>query len=235
MSATRRIVVVTAGLGEPSSTRLLADRLATATADALLEHGLEAQVDVVEVRDQAHDLGNTLLTGFPTGGVRAAVDTIASADGVIAVTPVYQGSYSGLFKTFFDVLGPDVLKGTPVLMAATGGTARHSLMLEFAMRPLFAHLKASPLGTAVFAASEDWGTAGSSDHSLAARIGRAGEELAAARSTPSPTRCPSRTSSPPSPWAQNAAVLGPERGGLAPRSTPGEEGTFDTGRGRALR
>ena len=96
---------------------------------------------------------------------------------------MYQGSYSGLFKTFFDVLGPNVLKGTPVLMAATGGTARHSLMLEFAMRPLFAHLKASPLGTAVFAASEDWGTAGSSDHSLAARIGRAGEELAAAAAT----------------------------------------------------
>lgn len=180
MSATRRIVVVSAGLGQPSSTRLLADRLATATADALLEHGLEAQLDVVELRDQAHDLGNTLLTGFPTGAVRGAVDTIASADGVIAVTPVYQGSYSGLFKTFFDVLGPDVLKGTPVLMAATGGTARHSLMLEFAMRPLLAHLKARPLGTAVFAASEDWGTAGSSDHSLAARIGRAGEELAAA-------------------------------------------------------
>ena len=97
--------------------------------------------------------------------------------------------------------------------------------------------------TAVFAASEDWGTAGSSDHaSPRASSGRARSSplrrrrgSAAARSTPSPTRCPSRTSSPPSPWAQNAAVLGPERGGLAPRSTPGEEGTFDTGRGRALR
>jgi FMN reductase len=175
---TRRIVVVSAGLGQPSSTRLLGDLLATATTDALLEGGTEATVEVIELRELAHDLTNTLLAGFPTGGVRQALETLAGADAVVAVTPVYQGSYSGLFKTFFDVVERDVLRGTPVLLAATGGTARHSLVLEYALRPLFTHLGAVPVGTAVFAASEDWGSAGEADQGLTARVRRAGTELA---------------------------------------------------------
>ena len=174
----RRIVVVSAGLGQPSSTRLLGDLLATAAGDAFLEEGHEADIEVLELREHAHDLANTLLTGFATGGVREALDSLASADAVIAVTPVYQGSYSGLFKTFFDVVDRESLSGTPVLLAATGGTARHSLVLEYAMRPLFAHLGASPVGTGVFAASEDWGAAGAAGQGLTARIERAGTELA---------------------------------------------------------
>ena len=110
--------------------------------------------------------------------MREALDSLAGADAVIAVTPVYQGSYSGLFKTFFDVVDRESLRGTPVLLAATGGTARHSLVLEYAMRPLFAHLGASPAGTGVFAASEDWGAAGAAGQGLTARIERAGTELA---------------------------------------------------------
>jgi len=174
----RRIVVVSAGLGQPSSTRLLGDLLATAAGDALLEEGLESGTEVIELREHAHDLAATLLTGFATGGLREALDRLATADAVIAVTPVYQGSYSGLFKTFFDVVDREALRGTPVLLAATGGTARHSLVLEYAMRPLFAHLGASPAGTAVFAASEDWGAAGAAGQGLTARIQRAGTELA---------------------------------------------------------
>jgi FMN reductase len=174
----RRIVVVSAGLSQPSSTRLLADRLAQATSDALLQEGLESSVEVIELREHAHDLANNLLTGFATGDLRKALDSIASADAVIAVTPVFQASYSGLFKTFFDVLGQDTLKGTPVLLAATGGTARHSLVLDYAMRPLFAHLKASIAPTAVFAASEDWGSSGSAGQGLPERIQRASAELA---------------------------------------------------------
>jgi len=176
---TRRIVVVSAGLGQPSSTRLLGDLLATATTDALLEGGMEAQVEVIELRELAHDLTNTLLAGFPTGGVRPALETLAGADAVVAVTPVYQGSYSGLFKIFFDIVERDVLRGTPVVLAATGGTARHSLVLEYALRPLFTHLGATTVGTGVFAASEDWGSAGEADQGLTARVRRAGTELAA--------------------------------------------------------
>jgi FMN reductase len=173
----RRVVVVQAGLGQPSSTRLLGDRLAAATRDALLERGQETTVEVVDLREHAHDLANALLTGFPSGGLREAVDAVASADAVIAVTPVFQASYSGLFKTFFDVLDEGSLRGTPLLMAATAGTARHSLVLEHAMRPMFAYLKATTVPTGVFAASEDWG-GGDLAHGLSARIDVASAELA---------------------------------------------------------
>jgi FMN reductase len=177
-TATRRLVVVHAGLSQPSSTGLLAERLAAATSDALLERGQEALVQVVDVRDHAKALANALLTGFPSGALREALEAVAAADGVIAVTPVYQASYSGLFKMFFDALREGELRGTPVLMAATAGTARHSLVLEHAMRPMFAYLKAVTVPTAVFAASEDWGASGSVDRGLESRITAAGGELA---------------------------------------------------------
>ncbi|HEV7145396.1 MAG TPA: FMN reductase [Pedococcus sp.] len=174
----RRIAVIQAGLSQPSSTRLLAEQLCTATQDALLELGEESTVTFVDLREHAHDLANALLTGFATGALQAALDEFTRADAVIAVTPVFQASYSGLFKTFMDVLPDDALRGTPVLMAATGGTARHSLMLEHAMRPMFAYLKATTVPTAVFAASEDWGVGGALGRGLDARVTLAATELA---------------------------------------------------------
>ena len=176
----RRLVVVHAGLSQPSSTGLLAHRLATATSDALLERGAQAQVETIDLRDHAQALAAALASGFPTGTLRQAMEAVAAADAVIAVTPVYQASYSGLFKLFFDTLRDGELRGTPVLMAATAGTARHSLVLEHAMRLMFAHLKAITVPTAVFAASEDWGVTGSSevDRGLATRVEVAAGELA---------------------------------------------------------
>jgi FMN reductase len=174
----RRIAVVSAGLSDPSSTRLLADLLGEATARALGE----ADVEVVELRPLAHAITDALLTGFPNSELAAAISTVTSADGVIAVTPVFSASYSGLFKSFFDVLENGALEGVPVLAAATAGTARHSLVLEHALRPLFSYLHAVVVPTAVFAASEDWGaTAGSGagvDRALRNRIDRAAAELA---------------------------------------------------------
>jgi FMN reductase len=133
---------------------------------------------VVDLRGHAHELANTLLTGFATGALRDALDQVAGADAVIAVTPVFQASYSGLFKTFMDVLPDDALRGTPVLLAATAGTARHSLVLEHAMRPMLAYLKAITVPTAVFAASEDWGVGGALDRGLDSRVSVAAAELA---------------------------------------------------------
>jgi FMN reductase len=172
----RTIAVVSAGLSQPSSTRLLADQLAAATA-----RGLPAgtRIEAIELRELAHDIVNNLLTGFPSPALRRAIEQVTSADGLIAVTPLYSGSYNGLFKSFFDVLDPDALAGKPALIAATGGTARHSLALEHAIRPLFSYLHAVPVPTAVFAATQDWGSAGSSGSALTARIERAGAELAA--------------------------------------------------------
>ncbi|MFI7602104.1 FMN reductase [Actinoplanes sp. NPDC049681] len=173
----RSLVVVTAGLSRPSSTRLLADRLAAAAVDHAAGLGVDLTVRVVELRDLAHDLMNHMLTGFPPAALRDVLDAVAAADGLIAVTPVFNASYSGLFKSFFDVLDRDTLADKPVLIAATGGTARHSLALDHALRPLFAYLRAAVVPTAVFAASEDWG-GDEADGQLRGRIDRAGRELA---------------------------------------------------------
>jgi len=171
-----KLVVVSAGLSVPSSTRLLADRLTAATT-ALVP---EAEVEVVELRDLAVDIANNLVTGFANARLQVALDTVAAADGIIAVTPVFSASYSGLFKSFFDVLDNTALAGTPVVAAATGGTARHSLALEHALRPLFSYLRAVVAPTAVYAASEDWGGSGDPlTDTLPTRIDRAAGELAA--------------------------------------------------------
>ncbi len=175
-SDVRRVAVVTAGLSDPSSTRLLADLLGEATRAAIQEGGRTAEVEVIELRPLAHAITDALLTGFPTGDLAAAVETVAAADAVIAVTPVFSASYSGLFKTFFDVLEPETLDGRPVLIAATAGSARHSLVLDHALRPLFGYLHAVVVPTGVFAASEDWGSNGVAGE-LRTRVDRAAGEL----------------------------------------------------------
>ncbi|SOE70137.1 FMN reductase [Streptomyces sp. OV198] len=162
-----KLVVVSAGLSVPSSTRLLADRLAAATG-----RYTSVDVQVVELRDLAVEIAHNFTSGFPGRALSAALEAVTEADGLIVVTPVFSASYSGLFKSFFDVLDQDALTGKPVLIAATGGSARHSLVLEHALRPLFAYLRAVVVPTAVYAASEDWGAEG-----LAERIDRAAGEL----------------------------------------------------------
>ena len=157
----KRLVVITAGLSQPSSTRLLADRLAAAAAR---EIGPDTEVRVVELRDHAHAITDHLLTGFPAPALKDVLDAVAAAAAVIAVSPIFNASYSGLFKSFF------------VLLGATGGTARHSLALEHALRPMFTYLHAVVAPTAVFAATEDWAAGG--DATLHRRIDRAGRDLA---------------------------------------------------------
>lgn len=173
---TRKIVVVSAGLSVPSSTRLLADQLAGAVEAQVSARGEGVDVEVVELRDYAADLAATMTSGgLPTPIVARLRELVSSADGLIAVTPVFTASYSGLFKMFIDVLDPKSLTGMPVLIAATAGSARHSLVLEHAMRPLFAYLRTVVVPTAVFAATEDFGT---DTAALTDRITRAASELA---------------------------------------------------------
>ena len=179
-----RIALISAGLSDPSATRLLADRLADASRTALATREQQIEVDVIELRPLAHEVTNAMLTGFTADRLSRDLDAVAGADAVIAVTPTFQASYSGLFKSFFDVLTidhDDALRGTPVLLGATAGTSRHSLVLESAMRPLFSYLGALTVPTGVFAAAEDWGSAGSGSGvsaGLADRINRAATELA---------------------------------------------------------
>lgn len=156
-TVSRRVAVVSAGLRQPSSTRLLADRLAEAAVRQFAARDVAVDLRVVELREHAHDLTNHLLSGFPSPSLGEAVEAVTTADGLIAVSPIFTASYSGLFKTFFDVVDADALNAMPVLLGATGGTERHSLALEHAMRPLFSYLHALVVPTAVYAATSDWG------------------------------------------------------------------------------
>ncbi|MGN7186731.1 FMN reductase [Microbacterium testaceum] len=186
--ATRRIAVVTAGLSTPSSTRMLGDRLAHAALGELRERGIDATSDVFELRDYAHELTDNLLTGFAPPALEQMINTVVSADGIIAVTPIFSTSYSGLFKSFIDVLDPQALNGTPVLIGANAGTARHSLAIDYAIRPLFTYLHADPVPTGVFAASSDWGSNADEVAPLGSRVDRGAREFADAIAAREPVR-----------------------------------------------
>ena len=177
--STRRLAVVSAGLGVPSSTRLLADRLTQAVEQQLAEEGYDVETTVIELRELAVDIAKNLVSGFPSSALAEAVDAVTMADGLIAVTPIFMASYSGLFKSFFDILDKDSVTGQPVLAAATGGSARHSLVLEHGLRPMLSYLRMVVVATSVYAAPEDWGTTQASlVEGLPARVVRAGRELA---------------------------------------------------------
>lgn len=152
-----KLVVITAGTSIPSSTRLLGERLSEATAAELDRAGTPAEVVHLELRTLAGELANHLATRVPGSNLAAAFAEVDAAAAVIVVTPVFNGSYSGLFKMFFDALEETVLHSKPVLLAATGGTARHSLVIEHSLLPLFFYLKAVVAPHSVFAATKDWG------------------------------------------------------------------------------
>ena len=171
---TPSIVVVTAGLGKPSTTALLGENLSEATAQALAAAGVEASFTQISLRSLATDITNHYLTRFPMGKLATALDQVREANALIVVSPVFKASYSGLFKSFWDLVEDGSLAGKPVLIAATGGTARHSLMLETAMRPLFSYLKATVAPSGVFAATDDFGI----DANLAPRVTKAATEFA---------------------------------------------------------
>ena len=175
---TKRIVVISSGLSTPSSTRQLADRLSADAAGILQERGVEVEVQTFELRDLAHDITNHLLLGFAPPKLEAALEAVASADGLIAVTPIFTTSYAGLFKSFIDVIDPQALTDLPVLIGATGGTPRHSLAIDYAIRPLFTYLHAMPVTTGVYAATSDWGDGGDGVRSLPDRIFRGAKEFA---------------------------------------------------------
>ena len=177
----RQIVAISAGLGQPSSTRLLADRLSAATVAELGDLGVPAEVTTVELRDVAHAITDAMLTGFASGDLAEVIEKVTGADALVLVTPLFTTTYSGLFKSFVDILDKDSLQGVPVLLGATGGTSRHSLAVEYSMRPLFTYLHADVATTSVFAATDDWAAEGDSTPDagpLPARIRRAAKELA---------------------------------------------------------
>ncbi|MFB9166572.1 FMN reductase [Arthrobacter psychrochitiniphilus] len=173
----RTVVVISAGLGVPSSTRMLADQLAAEVRSRVSAAGAEPVIDVIDLRDYATDIANNMVTGYAGPTLAEVIARVEAADAMIAVTPTFSASYSGLFKSFFDILDPKLLDGMPVLFGATGGSSRHSLVLDMAIRPLFSYLRANTMPTAIYASPEDWG--GSGTDPLEQRIGRGAAELVA--------------------------------------------------------
>ncbi len=169
---TFNLVVVSAGTSDPSSTRLLADQAAQRVTALAASRGHQVAVSVIELREISADIATALTSQLVTPKLRTAIDALADADGIIAAAPVYKAAASGLFTSFFHVLDNDLLIGKPVILAATAGTARHALVVDDQMRPLFAFLRALAVPTSLFAAPEDWG-----DTALAKRVGRAAFEL----------------------------------------------------------
>jgi FMN reductase len=169
---TFRLVVVSAGTSDPSATRLLAGRTAERAVALAARHGHAVTVSAIELRELAADISTALTSQLVTPKLRQASTLLAEADGIIAAAPVYQAGPSGLFTSFFHTLDNDLLIAKPVVLAATAGTARHALVADQAMRPMFAYLRTMTAPTSLFAAPEDWG-----DPTLATRIDRAALEL----------------------------------------------------------
>jgi FMN reductase len=172
-----KLTIVAGGLREPSSTRLLADRLDEAVRAELSEHGMPATSTTIELRPLGRAIMDAMLTGFAGADLEAAFGAVGDADALIAVTPAFNASYGGLFKSFFDVLPEETLSDMPVMIAATGGTERHSLVLEHAMRPMFSYLHAVVSPTGVYAATDDFG-AQHTAAGLSERISRAASDFA---------------------------------------------------------
>jgi FMN reductase len=166
------LVIISAGVSDPSSTRLLADRTAQKVLDRMREAGSPGTVSTVELGPLAVDIAQAIVSGHPGERLQSAIERLAAADAVIASTPVYKAGISGLFKSFIDVLDNDLLIAKPVILAATAGTSRHAMVVDEQLRPLFAFLRTIPVPTSLFAAPEDWGGS-----ELGSRIDRAATEL----------------------------------------------------------
>jgi FMN reductase len=167
-----RLVVVNAGTSDPSSTRLLADRTAQRVTELAATRGHTVTVSAVDLREISTDITSALVSQLVTAKLQKVITALGDADGIIAAAPVYKAGPSGLFTSFFDVLDNDLLIGKPVVLAATAGTARHALVADDQMRPMFAYLRTMTAPTSLFAAPEDW-----SDPALNKRIDRAAVEL----------------------------------------------------------
>lgn len=158
MSTPLRIVTVVGNPSETSRTKVLGQAITSALQRELARSGQGAAVlfEQWELARLAGDIGHAWHAGAAGEAGRAAIVSIESADLLIAATPVYKGSYTGLFKHLFDLVAPDALVGRPVLLAATGGSDRHALVVDHQLRPLFGFFRALTVPSAVYGAEADF-------------------------------------------------------------------------------
>ena len=170
---THRIVGFSGSLGVPSKTRALVDLALSKTA---------ARFGVLSESYDMAELLPSLITesggqGALDAAGRAIVEKIISADALVVGSPVYKGSYSGLFKHVFDLIDPKDLAGKPVLLTATGGGDKHALVIEHHLRPLFGFFEAATLATGVYAGAADFADGKPASPALLSRLDRAVDQL----------------------------------------------------------
>ncbi|MEE9985794.1 NAD(P)H-dependent oxidoreductase [Agrobacterium pusense] len=145
------IVGFSGNTSRPSSTKRFVESVSEALAGQL---GLQHQVFDVE------DLGPSLSSARSVADLevsaRQVIQTIIDAEALVIGSPTYKGSYTGLFKHVIDLLDPADLRGKPVILTATGGGDRHSLVVEHQLRPLFAFFEAFVTPTAIYTSGRDY-------------------------------------------------------------------------------
>jgi FMN reductase len=165
---TYRVAGFAGSFSNPSKTRTLVDLVALRTAArfgaAAVTYDL---IDLQPTLGQAHTLDDLAPLQ------RAIVQSLVSADALIVGSPVYKGSYTGLFKHLFDLIDPSALQGKPILLTATGGGDKHALVLEHQLRPLFGFFEAATLATGVYASAADFSDGLPAVTSLLTRVDRA--------------------------------------------------------------
>ena len=169
-----RLVAFSANLQRPSKTRVLVEAVAEeAAARAPLD------VRIYDLVDVGSGLGGAWSRDALPLPARRVIEAIEEADALVVGSPVYKGSYTGLFKHLFDLIPPTALVNKPVAIAATGGGARHALVVEHAFRPLFGFFNALQVPTTVYGSDADFADYAVSDSALRGRAAQAGAELAA--------------------------------------------------------
>ncbi len=169
---------VVALIGSPTSSATSRTLLLVRHLLDALQQRLHASVTLVELAPIARSLGQSLTRAEVEPAVEQALATVESADLLVVATPVYRGSYPGLFKHLVDFIELEALVDTPVLLAATGGSERHALVIDHQLRPLFSFLQAHTLPIGVYATPADFDGAQINSAALQARIELAAERAA---------------------------------------------------------
>ena len=151
MSYTLNVVAVSGSLHSPSKTTALV----RAILDAL-ERELSINVHLIELSRVGREFSGALRRDELSAAAEADLRRIEGADLLIVASPVYRASFTGLFKHVFDFVEQYSLVDRPVLLAATGGSDRHALILEHQFRPLFSFFQALTLPLGVYAKDSDF-------------------------------------------------------------------------------
>jgi FMN reductase len=170
---TVKAVVVCGSASAPSRTLILARAILAAVGSQV-----EAEAHLVDIAEIGSDLGRALGRSQLSPAAEKALQLVESADILIAATPVYRGSYTGHFKHLFDLVGQDSLIDTPVILAATGGSDKHCLIIEHQLRPLFGFLQAYTVPVGVYASHSDFADGEVRSELVLARIATAARQAA---------------------------------------------------------